>query len=249
MIDDKTLILYWYEDGLDEAERRSVERALREDRLLAARFEALAVELRALRPTGDEATAPEHLRHQWHDLVAREARLERQRSSKGRSGAPFSWLGLGAAFAAVLSLGVAIGLYLRDAPPAAAPSMVDANDSPSPGASTAAPAADAFARGVQVYLAESRGRLDGLDQRPRDEQIALLLRIVAQNRLFEEAAEQQDAPEIARLMRALEPVLLRLATNGAQGEDTEALRRQLQFELGAVLTKLDAVPSKEPNTI
>ncbi len=243
MIDERTLTLYYYDDGLDEDERRTVREALQTDRLLAARFEALKERLDALREP-EPTSAPEHLKHQWHDLVAREAQLERQKTAP----APrrFPWLGLGAAFTSVLALGIAIGVWMpRGAPPPGTTAELAGGPQPS-ASSSDAPAA--FERGLQLYLEESRSELASLDNRSHDEQARLLLQIIAQNRLFEQAAEKQQVPEVARLMRAFEPILLRLAAEDTAPQDAEALRRQLAFELNAMLTKLQQPSSKKTTT-
>ena len=257
MIDEQTLILYYYDqrdgdDGLAPEDRRRVERALAEDDLLAARFEALKQSLDGF-SADTVPEAPTHLRHQWHDAVKREARLERQRETSGTTRRPWGlWSG---ALAAVLALGIAIGLFLADLPGPGAPELAG---SPADGPDIVANPGDtagqdstksaAFARGLQVYLEDRQTDLVGFDERSVDEQAALVLRIVAQNRLFERAAEQQQAPEIARLLRAFEPLLLRLAAEDTTPEDAALLRRQLTFELNAVLTKLQQPPSKGTNT-
>lgn len=241
MIDEQTLTLYYWNDGLDAAERANVEQALATDHLLAARYRALSERLNALRED-IPATAPTHLKHQWHDLVTREARLERQKSAPEPR--RFPWLGIGAAFASVLALGIAIGVWM---PRGESPVATDVATTESvPPAATLHDGA--FERGLRVYLEDRQHQLAGLESRSGDERSTLLLQIVAQNRLFEQAAEKQQSPEIARLMRALEPVLLRLASDEAQGQDAEALQRQLTFEMNALLTKLQAPSSKQTNT-
>lgn len=247
MINEETLTLYYFDDGLDEARRREVAGALRTDRVLAARFDALKTRLDALRNPGD-IPAPEHLQHQWHDLVSREAQLERQKAATptGR----FPWLGLGAAFASVLALGIAIGVWMPRSETLTSPQIVTTENPVLPTTQTASSMATAnsFERGMQVYLQESQDELASLGNRTDDEQSALILNIIMQNRLFEQAAEKQQSPEIARLMRAVEPVLLRLAAGETTPEDAAALRRQLTFELNAVLTKLQQPTSNQPTT-
>jgi DNA-binding FadR family transcriptional regulator len=56
--------------------------------------------------------------------------------------------------------------------------------------------------------------------------------------MFERAAEQNDSKDLARVLRAFEPVLMRLAADDITVEDAEALQAQLAFELNVVLTKL-----------
>lgn len=239
MINEQTLTLYYFDDGLDEAQRREIAEALRTDRVLAARYKALKTELDALRDP-ESIAAPDHLQHQWHDLVAREAQLERQKAQPDRR---FPWLGLGAAFASVLALGIAIGVWM----PGTAP-PVGTTDVASQTTGTSTPTTTPLERGLQVYLQESRSELASLGARSDDEQNALILNIIMQNRLFEQAAEQQQNPEIARLMRAVEPVLLRLAAGETTPQDAAALRRQLSFELNAMLTKLQQPASNKQTT-
>ena len=50
------------------------------------------------------------------------------------------------------------------------------------------------------------------------------------------------------MLRAFEPILLRLAADDIAPEDAEALRAQLAFELNVMLTKLSRKPSKETQT-
>ena len=76
----------------------------------------------------------------------------------------------------------------------------------------------------------------------------LVLRIIEQNRMFEVAAEHNNAPKLARVLRAFEPILLQLAANDLAPEDEEALRAQLAFELNVMLTKLSHASSNEEQT-
>lgn len=240
MINDDTLTLYYFNDGLDTAQRRAVEAALQADAELAARYDVLSAELDALaQPV--ITPAPEHLAHQWHDRIAREARLERQReATPKRRRVP--WLGLGTAFASVLALGIAIGLWLPG------DSRVPSQQTGITTQATATVQPVALERGLQLWLRESRSQLAGLDERAGDERTTLLLQIISQNRLFEAAAEKQQAPEVARLMRAIEPILIQLAATDPGTADAEALRRQLGFELNAMLTRLQPDASKPVTT-
>jgi hypothetical protein len=73
----------------------------------------------------------------------------------------------------------------------------------------------------------------------------LVLQIIQQNRLFEQAAERNDAGSLARVLRAFEPILLQLAATDIAPEDAVALREQLAFELKVMLTKLERDTSKD----
>jgi DNA-binding FadR family transcriptional regulator len=73
----------------------------------------------------------------------------------------------------------------------------------------------------------------------------LVLQIIQQNRLFEQAAERNDADGLARVLRAFEPILMKLAAADITPEEAAALREQLAFELKVMLTKLERDTSKE----
>lgn len=103
----------------------------------------------------------------------------------------------------------------------------------------------AFARGMQVHLRDTQQNIAALSGNSREDRTLLVMRIIQQNRLFESAAEQNDAAGLARVLRAFEPILLRLAADDIAPEDADALRRKLAFELNVMLTKLERDTSKE----
>jgi hypothetical protein len=70
------------------------------------------------------------------------------------------------------------------------------------------------------------------------ERAVLIMQMIQQNRMFERAAEQNDSADLARVLRAFEFVLVRLAADDITAEDAEALQSQLAFELDVMLTKL-----------
>ena len=104
----------------------------------------------------------------------------------------------------------------------------------------------AFTRGLQVHLRDSRQQITSLDQ--STDSILLVLRIIEQNRLFETVAERNNAPELARVLRAFEPILLQLAATNIAPEDAEALRAKLAFQRHVMLTKLARVSSIETHS-
>ena len=67
-------------------------------------------------------------------------------------------------------------------------------------------------------------------------------------RLFEQAAVNNDAQDLARVLRAFEPILLQLAADDVTPEKAEYLRAQLAFELNVMLTKLSHASSNKEQT-
>lgn len=249
---DESLLFYFYRDGLNASEREVITTALQSNADLAARYRELTAHLQAI-PDPAVQQAPEHLQHQWHALISREAQLERQHQQPVER--PKPWLGRIAGFAAglaaVLVVGIAIGLYVR---PGVTPSPINAEVA---GTETTDPEiteligeqsellpSASFSRGVERYLNEQQAELAQLTSGSANDQQWLLLQILAQNRLIARAATAHQAPELARLLRAFEPVLVRLADPATSPEEAQALQRQLAFELQAVLTKLQNPPSK-----
>ena len=172
---------------------------------------------------------PTHIVQQWHDVIDEAAAVERGREKKPEQHwhpTSFFW---GMAVTAALAIGVGIGFFV--------PGDNGAQ-------SNVVPAA--FTRGLQVHLRDSRQQLSSLDQ--STDSILLVLKIIEQNRLFETVAEQNDAPNLARVLRAFEPILLQLAATDIAPEDAEALRAKLAFELNVMLTKLANESSDETHS-
>ncbi len=187
--------------------------------------------------------APTHVVHQWHDAIDEAAALERGREKEPEQHwhpTSFFW---GVAVSAALAIGVGIGFFVSDGND----SLPD-QETPLVAGNTTQPNVipAAFTRGLQVHLRDSRQQLSSLDQ--STDSILLVLRIIEQNRLFETVAEQNDAPELARVLRAFEPILLQLAASDIAPEDAEALRAKLAFELNVMLTKLARVSSNETHS-
>ena len=232
-MNDDTLILYYYGDGLSDRERLDVEAALAADAALAARYAALCRDLGGWREL-PAAPAPEDLRRRLHESVDSFVRQAGVRPASGRPRQrgfrlhSFAWA---AAVAAALAIGIGIGLRIGgEAPP------------------VTVAAGDPFLRGMQVYLADTRREIDALAASPAGDRTRLILQIVDQNRLYERTARQNGSADLARVLRAFEPVLLRLAAGDTAPEDAAALRAQLAFELDVMLTKLAAGPSKDTTT-
>ncbi len=187
--------------------------------------------------------APTHVVQQWHDVIDEAAALERGREKKPEQPwhpTSFFW---GVAVTAALAIGVGIGFFVsggNGSLPEQGMPLVAGNGTPP----SVMPVA--FSRGLQVHLRDSRQQISELDQ--STDSILLVLKIIAQNRRFETVAEQNDAPGLARVLRAFEPILLQLAATDIAPEDAEALRAKLAFELNVMLTKLANQSSNETHS-
>ena len=140
----------------------------------------------------------------------------------------FAW---GAAIAATIVLGVTINMRGTE------PVVIE------PAGTSAA-----FTRGVQVHFRDTYSDLTSLPVESADERTALVLRLIDQNRLFERAAEQNNSDDLARVLRAFEPILIRLAADDITPEEAERLRGKLALELNVMLTKLSRDASNETDT-
>lgn len=235
-MNDETLTLYYYDDGLTAAERREVEAALASDPALVERYEALCTELDGL---GEPAVAevPPHLVAQWHDALDRAADREVFAVVPSRRSFHFGSFFWGAAIAASLAIGVGIGFFIAGDDPVPDGGMV----------ATVSPA-DAFSRGLLVHFRDSRDQLSAIEASTNGNRQQLIQNIIAQNRLFVRMAKDNESQDLARVLRAFEPVLLRLASEDVTPAEAERLLAQLQFELTIVLTKLTRQVSDKTET-
>ena len=241
-MNDDTLTLYYYNDGLTNAERQEVANALANDPALADRYQSLCRELQQIADP-EMPAPPSDMVQRWHDGLDRAIGLETQAKSEP---AVHSWsFLLGAAVTAALAIGVGIGFFL--AGDDSSTSMIEELVSDSTTAERSG--SSAFIRGLQVHLRESEQGLATLTTGAGSENTLLIMNIIEQNRLFERAAEQNDAENLARVLRAFELVLMQLAAEDTSDEDAEELRAKLLFELSVMLTKLANKPSDEPTTI
>ncbi|HNP62725.1 MAG TPA: hypothetical protein PKH39_02260 [Woeseiaceae bacterium] len=184
--------------------------------------------------------APSHLVQQWHNAIDDAAALERGRDSVQQRAWSPGFLFWGMAVTAALALGVAIGVFVsNDATQTELPLVAH-----NPAQPVAVPAA--FSRGLQYHLRDSRQQLSAMDV--ESDRTLLVLQLIEQNRLFENAADKNNAPNLARVLRAFEPILLRLAATDIAPEDAAALKAQLTFELNVMLTKLANEPSDEAHS-
>lgn len=229
-MNEETLVLFYYNDGLTDRERRQIEAAINSDPLVAEQYETLCRELNELAEP-DTPAVPRHTVDRWHQVIDDAARQEPARAQpRQRFFRPttFAW---GAALAAAL----VIGVNLR-------PTVVE------PTTTAPAETSATFVRGVQLHFRDTYDELASLSVDSTDDRMALVMQIVAQNRMYESAANQNGADDLARVLRAFEPVLIRLAAEDTAPEDAEALRAKLVFELNVMLTKLSRESSNNTDT-
>ena len=231
MNDDK-LTLYYYKDGLTQSERLEVTNALAADAGLAARYKSLCDALSSMGDK-DPASIPTDMMHRFHDTIDRAANRERGAAPTKSPPMHFWSFFWGAAISAALAVGIGIGVWFSG--------DVD-TDFDAPYVVDVTPQSDVvpvvFQRSIQNYLRESEREITDLPMDAEADRLILILRLIEQNRLFEKAATQNNSPDLARVLRAFEPILVRLASDDIAPEDAEALRAQMTFELNVMLTKL-----------
>ena len=228
-MNDDTLLLYYYAE-LPDDEADAVRRALADDAVLAARYRRLCEDLDAL---GDGPTAPlsDDRLARFQATIDRAARLDAGRRPARRSRVHFLSFLLGTAVTAAVA--VVVGLAMRqDAPQMQDSPPVAALHEPAPSA------ASPFTRSLQVYFRESQLGLQDLPDTGNGERTQMIRDLIAQNRLFAKLAVENDAPQLARVLRAFEPILSRLANEDISAEESAALREKLEFELNVMLTKV-----------
>lgn len=236
MISDGDLLLYYYRDGLDAAERERIASALSEQPELAARLHRLVARLDAAAMT-PEVSVPAHVQQRWEAALSRVAAGDTATAEKPRSEmlARFRWYMAAAAVAGVLLI-VSLRVTMQ--------SMPDGLTEHGSTMQAAAPAANdssAYERGLRLHLANTEFQLANLDTASDEERMRLIETIIAQNRLYAIAAERADEPQLARVLRAFTPVLERLAEE--RGDDAAGEIAQLNFELNVMQARLTAATS------
>ncbi len=185
--------------------------------------------------------APEDMRRRWHDSIDRAAQREyamRPGTARSFNIVSFFW---GAVVTVALVAGIGIGAFFTSGPTAIQPNSVVAQNTST--ANSAVPGA--FTRGLQVHLRDTQQNIASMPIDTAEGRTLLVLQIIQQNRIFERAAEQNSSDDLARVLRAFEPILLRLAANDIAPADAQALRAQLAFELNVMLTKLERYASND----
>lgn len=238
-MNDESLILFYYKDGLTAAERREIAAALESDATLAQRYRQLARELDAMREPADVAM-PAGLEYRLQSGLERAARLEASgRSPRARSFHYWSFA-LGAGIAAALALGIGIGLWMSAGEEGGAGLTVQTAP-----ATTVEWSHAAFLRGLESHLRSGRMSLGDLAGPQDPNRLELAASLLQRNRAYQELALQNGAPEFARVLRSFEPMLVQLGSEDLSAQDAADLQAQLEFEFSVVLTKLARAASQQ----
>ncbi len=190
----------------------------------------------------DTHRAPPHIVQQWHDSIESAAALERGKTRSTRSPWHPASIFLGMAIAATLALGIGIGYFLADEGSTEFTPGIQVADTRQ--IVNATPIS--LSRGLKVHFRDSREQILALPD--SEDRTLLVMQIIEQNRLFESAAVNGNSLKLARVLRAFEPILLRLAADDLAPADADALRAQLAFEMNVMLTKLAAESSDDSQT-
>ncbi len=245
MNDEKTsedkLTLYYYGE-LDLAQKSELEEILRHDAACARRYQRLCDELESLSVTEEEQAPPQAVAR-WHAALDTAISREQRTTTQKKPWFDISSFVWGTAVTATLVVGFSIGVWYSDTTAVNTLSETGtAHDVPEN--STTVPIS--FARGLHAHLKQSHA--DIRDNTIDDQTSVLLLEIVRQNRLFERAADANNSPQLARVLRSFEPILLQLASDELTQGDADALRSQLAFELNVMLTKLQRDTSEQSHS-
>lgn len=228
MIPDDNLLLYYYRDGLDAAERARIGAALADQPELAQRLHRLVARLDAAAAI-PEVPVPAEVQQRWHNALAQAALRQSTVAplARRRFFTDTRWL---AAAAVVLIAIASIFQFTRQQP--VQPVAVI-----SPPNATNANGASAYERGLQSHLASTETQLASLESATPEERKRLVESIIEQNRIYALAAERAGEPQLARVLRAFSPVLESLQTEGG---DTSASLDQLEFEFRVMQGRLGA---------
>jgi hypothetical protein len=228
MITDDELLLYYYRDGLDAAERARIGAAISAQPELAQRMHTLVARLDAAAAL-PEVPVPAEVRQRWQAALDDAANKVATRETAPRSKSRYFLPVFSGAMAAAVAVMLIFQTSKQTPPEQTAEVTVPA---------TATPAdASAYERGLKWHLASTERQLAGISTAKPEERAQLIETIVAQNKLYALAAERAGEPQLARVLRAFGPILENVAQGGG---DSTANVAQLSFELRVMQGRLNA---------
>jgi len=233
MISDDELLLYYYRDDLDAAQRARIGTALAEQPELAQRLHRLVAQLDTVAEM-PEVPVPPHVEQRWQNALAQAAahNIDVAAVKTGaRFRTPFRWQALALA-ASVVALAILVTIQVSMQ---SRPSQPVAQTPPQ---AASAPEASAYERGLRWHLANTEQRLASLESANPEERVQLIEAIIEQNRLYALAAERANEPQLARVLRAFTPILESLASERRDASASDL--SQLNFELRVMQARLKA---------
>jgi hypothetical protein len=220
MINDEDLLLYHYRE-LDAADRARIGAALGAQPDLAQRLQALITRLDVAAAI-PEVEVPAQALERWRVALDRAATKTRVTQTSRRFSFPVMWQ----AAAAVVTVFALIFSIQRVMQPSAPPETARNVKS------------SAYEHGLKVHLASTERRLASLGEASPEERARLVDTIIGQNQMYALAAERAGEPQLARVLRAFNPLLEDLADG--RSETTAADISQLSFELRVMQARLGA---------
>ena len=231
MITDDDLLLYYYRE-LDAADRARIGAALGEQPELARRLHALVSRLDAAANL-PEVPVPPQVQERWGAALDRAATRTRVAAPPRRFSAPLLWQAAAAAVT-VFALIFGVQRVMQPSPPQIVQAPVPApTQGENPGGGSAA-----YEHGLKFHLASTERRIASLGEATPEERTRLIETIIGQNRLYALAAERAGEPQLARVLRAFNPILESLADEGSGTAAADVA--QLGFELRVMQARLGA---------
>jgi len=230
MISDDELLLYYYRE-VDAAERARIGAALAEQPELARRLHALVGRLDAAAAV-PEVPVPVEVQQRWRAALDRARTETRAAPAPRRFYSQPRWLAVAATVTAVALIFVVQGVLRKTPVQTTGPEIASTQSPGEQGDSSS------YERGLKWHLASTERQLAALGDASPEERARLLDTIIAQNRMYALAAERAGEPQLARVLRAFNPILEDLA--GGHGDTTAADVAQLSFELRVMQARLGA---------